>query len=93
MAIESREPVFRARASRVGPTGASKIVTNAKRRGNRRIPLFIPADQAYYWSNPWQRDVAQSMEALRNGEFVDFDSDDPMDVAKWLLSVDEDDCD
>lgn len=93
MAVESREPVFRARATRVGPVGASKVVTNSKRRGNRRAPLFIPADQAYYWSSPWQRDVALSMEALRNGDFVDFDSDDPMDVAKWLLSVDEDDCD
>jgi hypothetical protein len=55
--------------------------------------MFIPADQAYYWSSPWQRDVAESMQALRRGEYEDFDSNDPTDVARWLLSVDEDDCD
>jgi hypothetical protein len=54
--------------------------------------MFIPADQIYYWSSPWQQDVAESMKALHSGDFVDFDSDDPMDVARWLLSVDEDDC-
>ncbi len=58
----------------------------------RTAPLFIRADEAYYWSVPWQRDVRESMAALAAGEYEDFDSDDPNDVARWLLSVDEDDC-
>jgi hypothetical protein len=61
--------------------------------GARRIPLFIPAEEAYYWSSPWQRDVLESIQALRSGDFKDFNSDDPKDVARWLLSVDEADCD
>jgi len=54
---------------------------------------MIPADEVYYWSRPWQQDVLTSMKALRSGEFMDFDSDDPNDVARWLLSIDEDECD
>lgn len=53
------------------------------------MPASIPTDQAYYWSVPWQADVRESLEALRAGEFVEFDSDDPNDVARWLLSDDE----
>ncbi len=53
------------------------------------IPAFIPADQAYYWSFPWQDDVRASREALAAGEYEDFDSDDPNDVARWLLRIDE----
>lgn len=93
MAVESREPIFRARGLRVASLRAGRVASNAKLTRNRRVPLFIPADEAYYWSSPWQRDVAASMEALHSGDYVDFDSDDPKDVARWLLSVDEDDCD
>jgi hypothetical protein len=60
--------------------------------GLRRVaPAFIRADEAYYWSVPWQQDVRESMAALAAGDYEDFDSDDPNDVARWLLSVDEDD--
>ena len=92
-AVQSREPIFRARGSRVASLRASRITSNVKNIRNRRVPMFIPADQAYYWSSPWQRGVAESMQALRRGEYEDFDSNDPTDVARWLLSVDEDDCD
>jgi hypothetical protein len=58
--------------------------------GGRGIPAAIPADQAYYWSFEWQDDIRESMAALAAGDFVDFDSDDPNDVARWLLSPDDD---
>ena len=93
MAVESRERIFRTRGSRVASLPVSRVTTNVKSSRQRRVPLFIPADEAYYWSGQWQRDVAESMAALRSGDFEDFDSDDPKDVAHWLLSVDEADCD
>ena len=93
LAIESRERIFRTRGSRVASLPVSHVTANVKSSRSRRVPLFIPADEAYYWSGPWQRDVAESMAALHSGDFEDFDSDDPKDVARWLLSVDEADCD
>jgi hypothetical protein len=93
MTVESRERIFRARGSRASSLRASHVTGNVKSSRNRRVPLFIPADEVYYWSSSWQQDVAESMAALRSGDYVDFDSNDPKDVAHWLLSVDEDDCD
>ncbi|MBK5218535.1 MAG: hypothetical protein JJE35_01930 [Thermoleophilia bacterium] len=88
----SSERVFLSRASRVPLLPASRLAGNKSMAEPRRVPAFISADQAYYWSREWQQDVLASMQALREGEFQDFDSDDPNDVARWLLSVDEDDC-
>lgn len=93
LAVESRERIFPARGSRVASLRASCFTGNVKSSRNRRVPLFIPADEVYYWSSPWQQDVAESMAALHSGDYVDFDSSDPTDVARWLLSVDGDDCD
>lgn len=59
-----------------------------ERRTPARMPAAIPADQAYYWTHGWQADVSESREALRRGDYEDFDSDDPNDVARWLLSDD-----
>jgi len=58
-------------------------------RISRTIPAFVRADEAYYWSFRWQQDVAESMAALASGDYEDFDSDDPNDVARWLLSMDD----
>jgi hypothetical protein len=94
-AIASVERSFRVPASRTPSPQPSPVASNESLFGGtvRQVPLFISADEAYYWSSPWQRDVLESMRALRDGEFMDFDSDDPTDAAQWLLSVDEDDCD
>jgi hypothetical protein len=59
--------------------------------GIRRVaPAFIRADEAYYWSFHWQQDVQTSMTALSEGEYEEFDSDDPSDVVRWMLRVDDD---
>ena len=57
---------------------------------SRVAPAFIRADEAYYWSFHWQRDVQASMAALAEGEYEEFDSDDPSDVVRWMLRVDDD---
>lgn len=59
-----------------------------ERRTPTRMPAAIPADQAYYWSHGWQADVQEAREALLRGDYEEFDSDDPNDVARWLLSDD-----
>jgi hypothetical protein len=89
---KSSERVFSSPVSRTPLLPASQMASNKAAREPRRVPAFITADEAYYWSREWQQDVLESMQALRAGEFEDFDSDDPNDVARWLLSVDEDDC-
>lgn len=59
--------------------------------GLRRVaPAFIRADEAYYWSYRWQQDVQVSMKALSECEYEQFDSDDPNDVVRWMLHVDDD---
>lgn len=90
--VAKTEAVFRARSARTVPPHASWVESNKGIGWHRKVPLMIPADEAYYWSRPWQQDVFASMQALHAGEFMDFDSNDPNDVARWLLSIDEDDC-
>ena len=70
-----------------------KIVPSASNAtvGLRRTaPAFIRADEAYYWSFQWQEDVRISMQALSEGDYEEFNSDDPNDVVRWMLSVDDD---
>jgi hypothetical protein len=57
----------------------------------RGVPAFIRADEAYYWSFRWQEDVRESVAALKSGDFEEFNSDNPNDVVRWLLTEDEDD--
>ncbi len=76
-------------------SGAPAAVGLAAAAGNtlgapRTMPAFIRADEAYYWSFQWQDDVRESMAALAAGDYEDFDSDDPNDVARWMLSVGDD---
>jgi hypothetical protein len=52
------------------------------------MPASIPSDQAYYWSANWQTDIRESLAALKAGEYVEFDSDDPNDIVRWFLSGD-----
>ena len=60
----------------------------------RRVPLFIPREQSYYWSPEWQEGVRESIAEIEAGEYVVFDDpDDPNDVVRWLLSDEDDDAD
>jgi hypothetical protein len=86
MAVESREPIFRARGSRVASLRASRVASNSTSAGKRRVPMFIPAHQVYYWSSQWQRDEAESMADLKAGRARTFD--DPQDAIRHLLSDD-----
>jgi hypothetical protein len=65
------------------PEGAAP--PRRREAGRRRVPFAIPRDQLYYWSREWTEDVEASLAELEAGEFVDFDSNDPNDVARWLL--------
>jgi hypothetical protein len=58
----------------------------ARERVPSHMPLFIPSEQAYYWTFEWQKDIRESMGALEDGDYVNFDSGDPNDVARWFLS-------
>jgi len=92
--IIRNEQIFECRGSATPALEPSTVVASSRGRSvERKVPLFIPAEEAYYWSSTWQQGVEESMQALRQGDFKVFDSDDATDVARWLLSVDEDDCD
>ncbi len=68
---------------------ASPTASNDLGGRARLAPAFIRADEAYYWSFHWQRDVRESMSALSQGEYEEFASDDPNDIARWMLRVDD----
>ena len=53
------------------------------------MPAFISAEEEYFWSVPWQEDIRESLAAREAGDSRVFDSDDPNDVVRWLLSHDE----
>lgn len=53
------------------------------------FPAAIPLDELPYWSAEWRKWELAAREALTSGEYVDFDSDDPTDVVKWLMSDDD----
>lgn len=52
----------------------------------RQVPLFIPASQAYYWSNAWQQGEEETLANLKTGNARTFDN--PLDAIRHLL----DDC-
>jgi hypothetical protein len=56
----------------------------------RRVPFMIEKAQAYYWTTKWLENLDKSIADIQSGEYVRFDSDDPMDVARWLLDGNDD---
>lgn len=54
------------------------------------IPIGFPSEQSYYWTLRWQSAEAEALDELSRGEFLIFDSEDPNDAARWLLSNDDD---
>ncbi len=51
------------------------------------IPVFIPADQAYYWSVPWQESERMALADIENGRSRTFA--DPHDAVRYLLGNSE----
>jgi hypothetical protein len=45
-----------------------------------------PTDQMYFWTAEWQRGGRESLKALREGDYVEFDGPDPGEVVRWFAS-------
>jgi hypothetical protein len=45
--------------------------------------MFIPAEQAYFWSSQWQQDEAESLINLKAGRSKTFNN--PTDAVRYLL--------
>ena len=52
------------------------------------MPTMISRAQAYYWSNRWQHDEAESLVDLEAGSTETFHNG--RDAVRWLLSADDD---
>ncbi len=65
-------------------SGASNFVPD---RLPRRVPLFIPRNQAYYWTREWQVDEAEADEEIRRGELRRFSDVD--EAMRWLDSPED----
>ncbi len=59
----------------------------APERLPRRVPLFIPRNQAYYWTREWQEGEVEADEELRRGEARAFDNVE--DALRWLDSPED----
>jgi hypothetical protein len=85
--ITRNEQVFRCKGIATAALEPSRVVASGTTGGaERTTPLFIPADQAYYWSSKWQRDEAETLANLEAGDYETFD--DPSDAIKYLLADD-----
>lgn len=52
------------------------------------VPAAMPADEVIYWTQKWRAGEAETEAAFAAGEGITFDSENPTDVARWLLSDD-----
>jgi hypothetical protein len=68
---------------------AVRSASNGTPDASVTMPAFISAEEEYFWSVPWQEDIRRSLANREAGESSVFDSDDPNDVVRWLLSHDE----
>lgn len=53
------------------------------------VPAAMSADEVFYWTRKWQADTAETLTNLNAGDAITFDSDDPRDITRWLLSVED----
>lgn len=85
--VTNREAMPR-RARSISPAmQPSRVASNRSSETTaRNVPMFIPADQAYYWSSQWQRDEAETLANLKAGNYETFD--DPSDAIRYLLADD-----
>lgn len=66
--------------------GRSTALSSRRVNPHRRVPMFIPAHQTYYWSSRWQDDEAETLANLRAGDYETFS--EPSDAIRYLLSDD-----
>jgi CelD/BcsL family acetyltransferase involved in cellulose biosynthesis len=84
--IMHNETVQRGAVRSRGERGRSAVASNRQGSIRRRVPLFIPSDQTYYWSSQWQRDEAETLANLKAGDYETFDN--PSDAIRYLLADD-----
>lgn len=76
----------RTTASSIGAT-PSRVSANVD-LSRREVPLTMASDEVIYWTAKWRADEADSAASRARGEVTRFDSDDPSDAVRWLLSDD-----
>ncbi len=79
-------------AGAIGPGSVQSSVAipaGSVLRGRPKPPLMIDREEAYYWTTGWQDGVRDALAALVAGKFHRFDSEDPLDLAHWLLDDSE----
>lgn len=80
-----RETIIKS-AAVISRRECNRATVFSNREAPSRVPLFIPADQAFYWSSKWQRDEAESLADLKAGRSRRFS--DAQDAIRHLLSDD-----
>lgn len=80
-----REAIIRGKAV-ISRRECNRAAVFSNREAPSHMPLFISADQAYFWSSKWQRDEAESLADLKAGRAQTFDN--PQDAIRHLLSDD-----
>lgn len=83
-AITNSEAIYRHAALFSPVMRPSRVASSMAGPISRRVPLFVPADQVYYWSSEWQRGEAETRANLKAGNSKTFDS--PLDAIRHLLS-------
>lgn len=86
IATNDRPLCFSEMATSTGTGAATRAATNVREPSGMRMPAFIPADQLYYWSSPWQDSERKATDDLRDGRSRSFD--DPTAAVRYLLGSD-----
>jgi hypothetical protein len=63
-------------------------MSNAARLPGGRVPPSLSRDEIGYWTMKWRAGDEESARARAAGESVVFNSADPNDIVRWLLSPD-----
>jgi hypothetical protein len=64
------------------PPIATAFSSDAELRGN--MPLFVPRDQAYFWTHQWQEAEAEALREIAAGQVKQFEGG--LAAVAWLLS-------
>lgn len=68
-------------------TARADTAEGATNRGESqplRMPLFVPREELFFWTGPWQDGEEESAAEREAGNLRTFD--DPRDLFTWLLS-------